>query len=90
MVFCKKVVTEAVGTNFLEKLIIKDLKTNESRELEVKGLFFAIGHEPNTHFLKGQLELDQQNYIVVEKGTTKTSIEGKLVLTYVYFHLIIL
>ena len=69
-------VTEAVGTNFLEKLVIKDLKTGQSRELEVKGLFFAIGHEPNTKFLNGQLELDQQNYIVVEKGTTKTSVEG--------------
>jgi thioredoxin reductase (NADPH) len=42
----------------------------------VSGLFFAIGHEPNTQFLKGQLELDEQKYIIVEKGTTKTSVEG--------------
>lgn len=71
-----------MGTNFLEKLIIQDLKTGETRDLEVKGLFFAIGHEPNTHFLGGQLELDEQKYIVVEKGTTKTSIEGKILLNY--------
>jgi thioredoxin reductase (NADPH) len=70
------VVEEAVGSNFLEKLVVKDLKTGESRDLIVSGLFFAIGHEPNTVFLNDQLELDEQKYIKVEKGTTKTSIEG--------------
>lgn len=70
------VLVEARGGEFLEKIIIKDLKTNEDKELEVKGLFFAIGHDPNTKFLNGQLQLDEQNYIVTEKGTTKTSVEG--------------
>ena len=70
--FLLKAVTEAVGKNNLEKLVIKDLKTGESRDLVVSGLFFAIGHEPNTAFLNGQLKLDEQKYIVVEQGTTKT------------------
>ena len=72
-------VEKAVGTNLLEKLVIKDLKTGESRDLIVSGLFFAIGHEPNTVFLNDQVELDEQKYIKVEKGTTKTSIEGKII-----------
>lgn len=69
-------VEEACGTEKLEKIVIKDLKTGDKRDLIVSGLFFAIGHEPNTRFLNGQLKLDEQGYIVVEKGTTKTSVEG--------------
>lgn len=70
------VVTEAMGIQFLEKLKIQDVKTGETKELVVSGLFFAIGHEPNTAFLNDQVDLDEQKYIKVEKGTTKTSIEG--------------
>ena len=72
-----KAVTEAVGTDYLEKLIIENLKTGESSDLIVSGLFFAIGHEPNISFLNGQLKLDEQMYIVVEPGTTKT-LESKI------------
>ena len=70
------VVLEACGKNALEKIVIQDLKSGEVKDLPVAGLFFAIGHEPNTAFLNGQLELDEQKYIVTEKGATKTSIEG--------------
>ncbi len=70
------VVLEACGKDALEKLIIEDLKTKEKKELQVNGLFFAIGHDPNTKFLKGQIELDEQNYIITKPGTTKTSVHG--------------
>lgn len=70
------VVVEALGTETLEKLIIEDLKTKQRRELPVAGLFFAIGHEPNTNFLSGQLKVDEQGYVVTEPGTTKTSVKG--------------
>ncbi|MBQ8366981.1 MAG: thioredoxin-disulfide reductase [Alistipes sp.] len=46
------------------------------RDIPVMGLFLAIGHHPNTDFLKGQLELDEQKYIKVVPGTSKTSVEG--------------
>ena len=69
-------VEEALGSEFLEKIVIKDLKTEQKRELIVSGLFFAIGHEPNTKFLGGQLKLDQQSYIHTHPGTTQTSVEG--------------
>jgi thioredoxin reductase (NADPH) len=70
------VVLEAIGKNTLEKILVQNLKTNEKSELPVAGLFFAIGHEPNTKFLNNQLKLDEQQYIITEKGTTKTSVKG--------------
>ena len=44
--------------------------------LQAKGLFFAIGHEPASKFLDGQLELDSDQYIKTKPGTVETSIEG--------------
>ncbi len=44
--------------------------------LDVAGLFLAIGHHPNTEFLGGQLALDEEGYIAVEAGTSKTSVKG--------------
>ncbi len=48
----------------------------EHRLLDVAGLFLAIGHTPQTSLVKGQLELDEQGYIVTQPGTSKTSVEG--------------
>lgn len=42
----------------------------------MNGLFFAIGHSPNTSFLDGQLKLDETGYVITEKGATKTSVPG--------------
>jgi thioredoxin reductase (NADPH) len=70
------VCTEAMGSDGLEKIRVKDLKTNEEREIDCIGLFFAIGHIPNTSFLDGQLELDEQGYVVTTPGTTTTSVPG--------------
>ena len=55
---------------------LKDTKTGEERELHVKGLFYAIGHSPNTSLFKGQLELDDVGYIVTKPGSVETSVEG--------------
>lgn len=57
-------------------LKLKNLTTEEVLDLKVSGLFFAIGHEPATKFLKGQLELDSDGYIVTKAGTTQTSVRG--------------
>ena len=69
-------VIEACGSTKLEKIVVQDLKSNVARDLVVSGLFFAIGHEPNTKFLSDQLELDEQKYVITQSGTTKTSVEG--------------
>lgn len=55
---------------------IRNLKTNEEKDLHVKGLFYAVGHKPNTDLFKGQLELDDVGYIVTKPGSVETSVEG--------------
>ena len=57
-------------------LKVRDTKTGEERDLHVKGLFYAIGHTPNTSLFKGQLELDEVGYIVTKPGSVETSVEG--------------
>jgi thioredoxin reductase (NADPH) len=70
------VVTEAKGGDFLQSITIKDLKTDQERDVAVAGLFFAIGHIPNTEFLAGQLETDEQGYLITKPDSTQTSIPG--------------
>lgn len=55
---------------------LKNTLTNEEVNLEVDGIFIAIGHTPNTSFLNGQLNLDQEGYIITKPGTTQTNISG--------------
>lgn len=55
---------------------LKNLKTGELTDLALNGLFFAIGHEPATKFLDGQLDLDADGYIKTMPGSTVTSIPG--------------
>ncbi|MCU0566556.1 MAG: thioredoxin-disulfide reductase [Oculatellaceae cyanobacterium Prado106] len=62
--------------NLMQGLRIQNRQTQEITELPVKGLFYAIGHTPNTNLFEGQLKLDEVGYIVTEHGTVETSIEG--------------
>ncbi|KAL8168302.1 hypothetical protein V2J09_009801 [Rumex salicifolius] len=78
-VLWNSVVQEAYGEEekeVLEGLRVKNLVTGEVSDLKVSGMFFAIGHEPATKFLQGQLELDSAGYVVTNPGTTKTSVHG--------------
>lgn len=68
--------TEVLGESLLERVKIVNNKTNEDSVLEANGLFYAIGHTPNTAFLNGQLDLDETGYIKTIPGTTKTSKAG--------------
>jgi len=69
-------VEEAYGERVLGGLKVKNVVTGEVSDLKVNGLFFAIGHEPATRFMDGQLELDSDGYVVTKPGTTKTSVRG--------------
>lgn len=71
-------VDEAYGDErgLLAGLKVKSLKTGEVSDVPVAGLFFAIGHEPATRFLEGQLALDEDGYVVTAPGGTATSVEG--------------
>ncbi len=67
---------EAMGSDGLEKIRVKNLKTDEEREIDCLGLFFAIGHIPNTKFLDGQLNTDEAGYVLTTPGSTITSVPG--------------
>ncbi|HPH67519.1 MAG TPA: thioredoxin-disulfide reductase [Kofleriaceae bacterium] len=69
-------VTAVLGKNFVEAVRVKDLKAGTEREIAAAGLFFAIGHVPNTSFLGGQIATDEQGYIITEPGTTRTNVPG--------------
>jgi len=71
-----KQVVEYVGDTKLESVKVQDTRTGEITDLDVTGLFIAIGHKPNTGLVKGQLELKENGYLVVEPGTTKTAVSG--------------
>jgi thioredoxin reductase (NADPH) len=55
---------------------IRNLKSNETRDLSVDGLFVAIGHDPATQLFKGKLPLDAEGYIVTQPDSTATSVPG--------------
>jgi thioredoxin reductase (NADPH) len=70
------VLMDAEGEDSLERVKLQNIKTGAESHLDAKGLFYAIGHTPNTSFLEGQLKTDEQGYILTEPGTTKTSVKG--------------
>jgi thioredoxin reductase (NADPH) len=69
-------VEDIVGEQEVTSLKLKNLKTGELSELAVTGLFVAIGHQPNTRLFKGQLDMNDAEYLLVQAGTTKTKIPG--------------
>jgi len=68
-------VTEAIGNDWLEKIRV-DGHNSENKEIEVKGLFYAIGHTPNTSFLDNQISINEKGYIKCNPGRPETSLEG--------------
>ena len=67
---------EKMGAKMVTGAILEDTKTGETEKVDVDGIFIAIGHDPNTKIFKGQLDLDDKGYIITEKGSTRTNIEG--------------
>jgi len=69
-------VIEVMGENVVDGLKIKNNLTNDLSELEITGLFIAIGHSPNTDIFKGIVDMDDSGYILTDKISTKTNIPG--------------
>jgi len=69
------VVTDIKGDQKMQQVILKNLKTQEETTIDAGGLFVAIGHEPNTKLFKGQIDLDDEGYVIL-KDKTHTNIEG--------------
>ena len=67
---------DVLGLNEIQCIRLEDTKTGERTDLEVGGMFVAIGHTPNTEFLNGQLELTAHGYIKTKPWRTATSVEG--------------
>lgn len=61
------IVTEILGNDAVEAVRLKDTLTGEEREHNTDGVFIFIGHKPNTEIFEGQLEIDKQGYLIVDK-----------------------
>jgi len=70
------VLEDALGEEYVTGAKISNVKTKESSEINVAGIFYAIGHTPNTSIFDGQLDLDEAGYIKIKSGSQETSIEG--------------
>ncbi len=64
------------GENKVEGLTLRDTVTGAERELPATGLFVAVGHEPRTDLVKGQVDLDDDGYILVQGRSTRTNLSG--------------
>ena len=69
-------VVDLLGDAKLSGLIVADTITGETRELPVTGLFIAIGHDPRSELVKGQVDLDAEGYVLVDERSTRTSLPG--------------
>jgi thioredoxin reductase (NADPH) len=70
------VVTEVVGEDRVAGIKLRNVKTDEESFIEVSGIFVAIGHDPRSELFTGQLELDDEGYLVVDQPSTRTKIPG--------------
>ncbi len=64
------------GGDKLTGVTLTDTATGDTRELPVTGLFIAIGHDPRSELLGGQVELDKDGYVIVDQPSTRTNLEG--------------
>ncbi|MFW6773149.1 thioredoxin-disulfide reductase [Nocardioides sp. CPCC 205120] len=69
-------VAEIHGSDKLESVTLRDTVTGETRPLEVTGLFVAIGHDPRSELLGGQVDLDDEGYVLVRHPSTATNVPG--------------
>ena len=54
---------DALGEDYVTGARLKNIKTGETREVDVAGIFYAIGHTPNTDVFAGQIDLDRNNFV---------------------------
>jgi thioredoxin reductase (NADPH) len=68
-------IIDVKGDKKVSSVVVKNIDTSEEKNLEAGGIFVAIGHEPNTAIFKGQVDLDEKGYIILQ-NRTRTNIEG--------------
>lgn len=70
------ILTKVEGEEVVKSITLQDVQTKNLSKRNAGGVFFAIGHQPNTAFLEGQLETDHHGYLIVKPRSTHTNIEG--------------
>lgn len=75
-VLWNSILHEVKGDTVVREVVLEDVHTKQLKTCEAGGVFFAIGHQPNTSFLNNQVELHDNGYIKVMSGSSKTSLEG--------------
>ncbi len=80
------VVEKVEGDKVVQSVTLKNIKTGKTEKKDAGGVFFAIGHNPNTAFLNGQLAIEENKYLKVTPGSTTTSVEGVFAAGDVYDH----
>ena len=69
-------VVDVLGEDKVSGIVIEDTETGERRELPVTGLFIAIGHDPRSELLTGQIDTDDEGYVLVDAPSTRTNQTG--------------
>jgi thioredoxin reductase (NADPH) len=69
-------VVDVLGDAKVSGVLLRDTVTGETRELPITGLFVAIGHDPRSELIKGQVSLDDEGYVLVAAPSTRTEIPG--------------
>jgi len=72
-------VIDILGTESVEGVQVKNLKTGDVKNIAVTGYFSAIGHKPNTDLFKNSLKMNEAGYLEIVKGTAKTEVAGVFV-----------
>ncbi len=72
------VVDDVIGDGSVEALKVRDVVTGAVSDFAVDGLFVAIGHDPTTSLFRGQLDLDDDGYIITGADSTRTSVDGRV------------
>jgi thioredoxin reductase (NADPH) len=69
-------VVDVLGEEKVNGIVIEDTITGDTRELPVTGLFIAIGHDPRSELIAGQIDLDDEGYVLVDAPSTRTNLPG--------------
>ena len=67
---------DAIGEDFVTGARVQNIKSKKTKDIPVAGIFYAIGHTPNTQVFNGQIDLDSTGYIKIKTGTQECSVEG--------------
>ena len=70
------VVEDVLGDNEVTGIRIRNIKQDKTREIDLDGVFVAIGHNPNTGIFRGYVDLDEKGYVKTVRGSTATNIPG--------------